>query len=431
MAETRPVYLLPGLRSPFTRMDRELSRYDAMRLSIPVVQQTVAGPRGTGLDRSGDVDMFVWGAVVPNIEISNWAREIWLDSGLDPHVPAWSVVQQCATSLAAATQAAAAIRVGRGELALCGGVDSMSDTPIGLSKGLSRALRRAGSARGAGAVFGHLRAIRPGDVRLAVPAVKERATGKSMGEHCEEMAKRWRIEREEQDRYSVASHRKAVAAGAEGFFRPLLVAPGTFPVDADTLPRADTSFEALSALRPVFDRQSGTLTAGNSSPLTDGAASCWVTGEAGLGRLPDSLPRVRLLDWEQAAIDPHREGLLIAPAIAIPRLLRRNGLSYGQIDLWEIHEAFAAQVLCTIAALEDQEWLAEHAKVTGSLGPFPRDRVNPNGGSIPIGHPFGATGARILSQCAIELAGRSAGTKAVVSVCAAGGLGHVALLEAL
>ncbi len=431
MPDTRPVYLLPGLRSPFTRMDRELSRFDALRLSIPVVQQTVAGPRGTGLDRSGQVDMVVWGAVVPNIGISNWAREVWLDGGLDPHVPAWSTVQQCATSLAAATQAAAAIRIGRGDLALCGGVDSMSDTPIGLSKGLSRALRRAGSARGAGAAFRQLRSIRPKDVRLAVPAVEERSTGKSMGEHCEEMAKRWSIAREDQDRYAVDSHRKAVAGMAEGFFRPLLVAPGTFPVDTDTLPRADTSFEALSALRPVFDRQSGTLTAGNSSPLTDGAACCWIASEGGLDRLPDSLPRVRLLDWEQAAIDPRTEGLLIAPAIAIPRLLLRNGLSYESIDLWEIHEAFAAQVLCTIAALESPEWLADHGQITESPGAFPRDRVNPNGGSIAIGHPFGATGARVLSQCAVELAGRPAGTRAVVSVCAAGGLGHVALLEAV
>ena len=431
MPETRPVYLLPGLRSPFTRIDRELSGFDALKLSIPVVQQTVAGPRGTGLDRSGDVDMVVWGAVVPNIGISNWAREVWLDAGLDPHVPAWSTVQQCATSLAAATQAATAIRFGQGELALCGGVDSMSDTPIGLSQGLSRALRRAGSARGAGAAFRQLRRIRPKDVRLAVPAVKERSTGKSMGEHCEEMAKRWSISREEQDRYAVDSHRKAVAGGADGFFRSLLVAPGTFPVDADTMPRADTSFEALSALRPVFDRQSGTLTAGNSSPLTDGAACCWIAGEGGLDRLPGSLPRVRLLDWEQAAIDPRTQGLLIAPAIAIPRLLARNGLSYSQIELWEIHEAFAAQVLCTIEALENVDWLAEHAGVTENPGEFPRDRVNPNGGSIPIGHPFGATGARILSQCAAELAGRPAGTRAVVSVCAAGGLGHVALLEAV
>ncbi len=428
MSDSRPVYLLPGLRSPFTRIDRELARFNALKLSVPVLQQTVAGPKGTGVERSGEVDMVLWGAVIPNLRVSNWARDAWLDAGLDPHVPAQSVVQQCATSLAAATQAAASIRVGQAELAVCGGVDSMSNTPIGLSEGLSRTIRRAGSARGAAAVFRQLRSVRPGDVRLAIPAVKERATGKSMGEHCELMAREWKIPRQDQDRFAVASHRNAVEAAGRGFFRPLLVSPGTFGVDGDTLPRPDTSVEALSVLRPVFDRTQGTLTAGNSSALTDGAASCWVAGPAGVGRLPSSLPRVRLLDWEQAAIDPYREGLLIAPAIAVPRLLERHGLRYEDIDLWEIHEAFAAQVLCTIEALEDRNWVRVNSGVEVNLGEFPRDRVNPNGGSIAIGHPFGATGARILSQCAAELSGRPVGSRAVVSVCAAGGLGHVALL---
>jgi acetyl-CoA C-acetyltransferase len=431
MSDSRPVFLLPGLRSPFTRIDRELARYDALRLSVPVLQQTVAGPKGTGVERSGEVDMVLWGAVIPSLRVSNWAREVWLDAGLDPHVPAQSVVQQCATSLAAVTQAAASIQTGHGELAVCGGVDSMSNTQIGLSEGLSRAIRRAGSARGTAAVLRQIRAVRRKDVRLSVPAVKERATGKSMGEHCEEMAKEWQIPRADQDRFAVASHRNSVEAEKRGFFRPLLVSPGTFGVDADTLPRTDTSVEALSALRPVFDRNSGTLTAGNSSPLTDGAAACWVAGAEGLGRLPESLPRVRLLDWEQAAIDPHREGLLIAPAIAIPRLLDRHDLRYGDIHLWEIHEAFAAQVLCTIEALENRQWIRDNSGVEADLGELPRDRINPNGGSIAVGHPFGATGARILSQCAAELSGRPAGSRAVVSVCAAGGLGHVALLESV
>ena len=431
MPDSRPVYLLPGLRSPFTRMDRELSRFDALKLSVPVLQQTVAGRKGTGVERSGEVDLVLWGAVIPNLGVSNWAREVWLDAGLDPHVPAQSVVQQCATSLAAATQAAASIRTGHGELALCGGVDSMSNTQIGLSDGLSRAIRRAGSARGAAAMARQIRSVRMKDVRLAIPAVKERATGKSMGEHCEEMAQEWAIPRAEQDRFAIASHRNAVKAADRGFFRPLLVSPGTFGVDTDTLPRFDTSEQALSALRPVFDRNRGTLTAGNSSPLTDGAAACWVAGRVGLSRLPESVPRVRLLDWEQAAIDPHREGLLIAPAIAIPRLLDRHGLRYADIELWEIHEAFAAQVLCTIRALESAQWVRDHSGVTADMGKFPLDRINPNGGSLAIGHPFGATGARILSQCAAELSARPTGSRAVVSVCAAGGLGHVALLESI
>lgn len=430
MTDSRSVYLLPGLRSPFAKIDRELSRLDALRLSVPVVQQTVAGSRGTGLVGSGGVDLFAWGAVIPSLSVANWAREVWLDAGLDPHVPAYAIVEQCATSLAAATLAAAQIRTGHADLALCGGVESMSSTQVGLSRGLSRAIRRAASSKGPGAAFRQVRKLRLRDVRLSVPAVKERTTGKSMGEHAEETAKEWEIPREAQDALSAASHRRAVEAQERGFFRSLLVSPGTFPADADTIPRPDTSVESLASLRPVFDRANGTLTAGNSSPLTDGAASCWVAGPTGLSRLPADLPRVRLLDWERAAIDPNRDGLLMAPALAVPRLLARAGLRYENVDLWEIHEAFAAQVLCTLEAFETPSWVRERAGVDADLGPFPRDRVNPNGGSLALGHPFGATGARILSQAVAELAGRPAGTKAVVSVCAAGGLGHVALLEA-
>jgi acetyl-CoA C-acetyltransferase len=430
MSDTRPVFLLPGLRSPFAKIDRQLGGLDALRLSVPVVQQTVAGARGPGLVGSGTVDLVLWGAVIPDLTVANWAREVWLDAGLDPHVPAQTVVEQCATSLAAATQAAAQVRTGHAELALCGGVESMSSTRVGLSRGLSRAIRRAAAAGGAGAALRQLRKLRMGDIRLAVPAVKERTTGKSMGQHAEEMAKEWGVSRADQDELAAASHHRAADAAARGFFRPLLVAPGTFPADVDTIPRPDTSVASLAGLRPVFDRERGTLTAGNSSPLTDGAAACWVAGEEGLSRLPDELPRVRLVDWERAAIDPKREGLLMAPALAVPRLLVRHGLRYEDVELWEIHEAFAAQVLCTLAALEAPDWLRERAGVETDLGPFPRERVNPNGGSLALGHPFGATGARILSQAVAELAARPSGTKAVVSVCAAGGLGHVALLEA-
>ena len=251
-----------------------------------------------------------------------------------------------------------------------------------------------------------------------------------MGQHAEEMAREWGIPREAQDGFALASHEGATRDDGT-FFRPLLVTPGTFSVDRDTLPRADTSLEKLAGLRPAFSRSSGTLTAGNSSPLTDGAAACWVASENGLSTLPDALPRARLVDWAQAAIDPEREGLLIAPAIAIADLLHRHGLSLDDIGLWEIHEAFAAQVLCTVAALGSREWLAARSPVKDGLGTFPRERINPNGGSVALGHPFGATGARILSQAVLELAERPAGTRAIVSVCAAGGLGHVALLEAV
>lgn len=431
MSSHAEVFVLPALRSPFCRMDRELARHDPLELSTPVVQQSVIGSRGLGPGRAGAVDLFVWGAVVPSLTVGNWAREVWLEAGLDPHVPSVTIAQQCATSLAAATYAAAQIRSGRGHLALCGGVDSMSSAPIGLSTELSGALRRTSSAAGPRQMLRELRRVRARDLRLSAPAVKERTTGRSMGQHAEITARAWDISREAQDELALRSQRDAVRAAGEGFFRPLLVAPGTYRVDADTLPRPDTTAEALARLRPAFDRESGTLTAGNSSPLTDGAASTWIADAVGVERLPDSLPRVRLLDWEQAAVDIEAEGLLMAPALAVPRLLARHGLRYADVALWEIHEAFAAQVLSTVAAFEDDAWLRDRAGVTPDLGDFPADRINPNGGSIALGHPFGATGSRILSQAAAELAATPAGTLAVVCICAAGGLGHVAMLQAI
>jgi acetyl-CoA C-acetyltransferase len=189
--------------------------------------------------------------------------------------------------------------------------------------------------------------------------------------------------------------------------------------------------EKLAKLKPVFDRTSGqgTLTAGNSSPLTDGAAAVWVASDEGLSRLPATMPRVRLVDFEVAAVDILREGLLMAPVSAIPRLLARRGLKFNDIDLWEIHEAFSGQVLCHIKGLEDEDFVLEKAGVEHNFGSFPRERMNPNGGSVALGHPFGATGARILSQAIKELATMPKGSRAIVSICADGGQGTVSLLE--
>jgi acetyl-CoA C-acetyltransferase len=431
MSTPSELFVLPSLRSPFVKMDRELGGLDALQLSVPVVQQSVIGRGGPGPRSASMVDLFVWGAVIPNLTLSNWGREVWLETGLDPHVAAVTVVQQCGTSLAGATHAAGQILAGSVHLALCGGVDSMSGAQIGLTPELSGAMRKTAAASGLGAILSQVAQIRMKHIRLAIPAVRERTTGRSMGQHAEVTAREWNIRREEQDELAAASHGNAIRAREEGFYRRLLVSPGTFPVDADTLPRLDSTVETLGRLKPAFDREEGTLTAGNSSALTDGAASVWVADSEGLGRLPEATPMVRLLDWEQAAVDIQAEGLLMAPALAIPRLLARHDLGYGDIALWEIHEAFAAQVLSTIAALEERDWVRDRAGVTAEFGPFPRDRVNPNGGSIALGHPFGATGARILSQAASELAAMPRGSKAVVSICAAGGLGHVALLEAV
>jgi len=431
MPTSSEVFVLPALRSPFTKMDRELGELDALQLSVPTLQQSVVGRHGPGPGCDAAVDLVVWGAVIPSLAVSNWAREVWLDSGLDPHVSAVTLIQQCGTSLAGATYAAGQILAGRAHLALCGGVDSMSSAPVGLGRELGRALRRTGAARGIGGMVAELRRLRLKDVRLAIPAVAERTTGLSMGQHAEATARLWGVSRADQDALAAASHANAIRAREEGFYRQLLVSPGTFPVDADTLPRPDSTLENLGRLKPAFDREAGTITAGSSSSLTDGAACAWLADAEGIGRLPDGLPAVRLLDWEQAGVDIEAEGLLMAPALAVPRLLARHGLGYDDVALWEVHEAFAAQVLCTLAALEDDDWLRDRAGILEHPGRFPRGRMNPNGGSIALGHPFGATGARILSQAALELAALSAGSKGVVSICAAGGLGHVALLESV
>jgi acetyl-CoA C-acetyltransferase len=262
-----------------------------------------------------------------------------------------------------------------------------------------------------------------------VPEVKNRVTGRSMGEHTEDMAKTWNVTRLEQDALALQSHQAAVAAQDRGFFADLIV-----PLDGisgDHFPRRDTSMEKLAKLRPAFDRTSGkgSITAGNSSPLTDGAAAIWVATEAGLSRLSGDVPRVRLVDFEMAAVDIFTEGLLMAPVSAIPRLLARNSLTFNDIALWEIHEAFSAQVLCHIKGLEDKDFVRAKAGVEHTFGSFPRDRMNPNGGSVALGHPFAATGARILSQAVKELASMPKGARAIVSICADGGLGTVALLE--
>jgi acetyl-CoA C-acetyltransferase len=418
---SRPAWLVPGLRTPFARVDGGLAALDAVAMSVPVAQAMAA--QLAGGDRP---DLLAWGTVASNLGWSNIAREVVLEAGLPGATPAFTTVLACSTSMLAAFECAAMLG-GSHQLAVAGGVESMSRVQIGLSQGLSDWLRRLTQARTFGERIDRFFAIRAADVKLHVPSVRNRATGRSMGEHCEEMAKAWKIPREAQDRLAYDSHARAVKAMASGFFDDLVVAAGE--AARDGIPRADTTPEKLARLKPAFDRETGTITAGNASPLTDGAAALWVATEAGLARLPAGRARARLVDWEIAAVDLSTEGLLMAPAYAIPRLLARQGLALGDVDLWEIHEAFAAQVLCNVAALEDEAFVREKAGVAAGLGRFPWDRLNPNGGSVAIGHPFGATGARILSQAVKELAAMGPGKRAVVSICADGGLGTVALLS--
>ncbi len=417
---SRPeIWLAAGLRTPFLRVDGPFADRDVLALSVPVVQATAR-------QATGPIDFTVWGSVALNLAYSNLGREVWLEAGLEPHVPSFTTIMQCSTSMAGAFEAAGLLARGGHALALVGGVESMSRLQIGLGQNLSDGLRRLGQGRGLKRKLEIVRGLRPKDLRLYFPEVKNRVTGKSMGEHCEEMAREWRIGRLEQDEFALESHRKAVAARDRGSFDDLVPVDG---LSRDGFPRPDTSMEKLAALKPAFDRDHGTITAGNSSPLTDGAAAVWVATDEGLARLPATVPRARLVDFEIAAVDVFHEGLLMAPVPAIARLLSRQGLTFRDIALWEIHEAFSAQVLCNIKGLENQAYVREKAGVEHTFGSFPRDRVNPNGGSVALGHPFGATGARILSQAVKELSTMPGGSRAIVSICADGGEGTVALLE--
>src|SRR5271155_4520501 len=328
------VWLAAGVRTPFVAVDGPLAKRDSLTLSVPVVQAMAS-------QASGAIDFGVWGAAVLNLAYNNLAREIWLESKLDPHVPTFTTIMQCSTSMAGVFEAAGMLGQRRAALALVGGVESMSRVQIGLGQNLSVWLRRMFQARSAAERLRILRRLRPSDIRLFVPEVKNRFTGRSMGEHTEDMAKEWDIGRNEQDELALEGHQRAIAAQDRGFFVDLIVALDG--VDKDHFPRRDTSVEKLGKLKPVFDRSSGrgTLTAGNSSPLTDGAAAIWVGTDGGIGRLPAKLPRARLVDFEMAAVDIFTEGLLMAPVSAIPRLLARHGLKYDDITLWEIHEAFA------------------------------------------------------------------------------------------
>lgn len=412
------VFVAAGLRTPFGRGGGALANYDAVGLSVPVVQ-AMAG--------HAEPDLVVWGSVIPNLGWSNIAREVWLDAKLNPNVPAFSVVLACSTSMTAAFAAAGMLGAGV-DLTMVGGAEVMSRPPIALTSEASKRLTD---------LFGHdpakalaaLKALEPNDYVLPIKGWANRITGRTMGDHMEETAKEWHITRAAQDAWALESHKRAVAGWSNGFFDDLVIKLPELERDAN--PRADTSAEKLAALKPAFDKASGegTITAGNSSPITDGAAGCWIANEAGLARLPANTAYLRLVDYEIAAVDHHTEGLLMAPSYAIPRLLARHSLRFEDIDLWEIHEAFAAQVLANVGAIERNEWIRSKVGIEADFGTFLWDRVNPNGGSVAIGHPFGATGARDLSQAVKELWSRPVGSRAIISVCADGGQGTVALLE--
>lgn len=412
------IYLVPGLRTPFVKAGGVYAKHSSIDLSVPLVREMAGRARP---------DFVVWGQVITHPDVSNIAREVVLDAGVDPTIPAFSTTLACSTSFMAAIEAGAMLGRGGAHLALVGGSESMSHVPIALKQRVADELMFL-FAKDRAAAAERLARIGAGDFNLPARGWANRKSGRSMGEHTEDTVKRFAISREDQDAQALASHQGAIRGWDEGFFADLVL-----PFDgvaADNLPRRDTSPEKLAGLKPAFDSAHGTITAGNASPLTDGAAALWVADREGLARL-GAEPTVRLVDWELAAIDylDGDEGMLMAPARAIPRLLARHGLRFADIASWNVHEAFAAQVVANLRLAADASYRKERAAVDVDLGEFPWQHVNPHGGSIALGHPFAATGARVLSQAAKELAALPSGSRGIVSLCADGGSGTVGLLE--
>jgi acetyl-CoA C-acetyltransferase/acetyl-CoA acyltransferase len=412
------VYLVPGVRTPFVKAGGAFASHNALALSVPLAQ---------AMNAKAPPDFLIWGQVIPDATISNIARELIFEAKLSPNIPAFSTVLACSTSFIGTIQACGMVGRGGFHLALVGGAETMSHVPLALRPQFADSIFGQFAKNPAGALK-TLSHVTPQDFDLPIHGWANRQSGRSMGEHTEDTAKHFQIPRADQDKRALLSHQHAIAGQDAGFFKDLVIAFDG--VGHDTIPRRDTSFERLSSLPAVFDRTSGqgTLTAGNSSPNTDGAASIWVADEEGLARLGNP-PAVRFVDWQVEAMDFHEEGILMAPGRAIPKLLARQELRFDDIALWNIHEAFAAQVLANVKAASDPAYRREKAGVDFDLGEFSWERVNPHGGSLAIGHPFAATGARILSQAAKELSAMASGSYAVVSVCADGGQGTVALLQ--
>ncbi|MBR9805229.1 acetyl-CoA C-acetyltransferase, partial [bacterium] len=357
----------------------------------------------------------------------NLTRECVLGSKLAPETPAYDIQQACGTGLEAAILVANKIALGQIDCGIAGGVDTTSDAPIAISSGLRRALMNANAARDNGSKIKALLSIRPKDLKPAIPKNGEPRTGMSMGEHMQITANQWGITREAQDELTVNSHLNLARAYEEGFFDDMI---SPFKgLERDNNLRPTSSIEALAKLKPVFDRKNGTMTAGNSTPLTDGASVVLLASEewAKANNLP-VLAYLRL--GEVAAVDfvEKKEGLLMAPAYALPRLLKKADVSLQDFDFYEFHEAFASQVLCTLAALNDDKFCRDKAGVDGALGEIDRSKLNVNGSSLATGHPFAATGGRILVSLAKMINQKGSG-RGLISICAAGGQGVTAIVE--
>lgn len=426
MREPRTVAILGGNRVPFARANSayaEASNADLLGAALDglVARFGLAG------ERLGEV---VAGAVLKHARDWNLTRECVLGSTLDPATPAYDLQQACGTGLEAVITVANKIALGQIEVGIAGGVDSASDPPMEVNDQLRRTLVRMASARSLRDRLRHAGRLRPTQpFRPELPRNAEPRTGLSMGEHTAATARAWGISREAQDELALASHRRLAAAYERGFFDDLITP--YLGLTRDEQLRPDTSLEKLAALPTVFGNAEGdaTLTAGNSSPLSDGAAVVLLASEE-WARERNLPVLARFVDAQTAAVDftTGDEGLLMAPAYAVPRLLDRVGLTLADFDFYELHEAFAAQVLATLAAWESPEFCRERLGRDQPLGRIDRDRLNVTGSSLAVGHPFAATGGRIVATLAKLLAERGQG-RGLISICAAGGQGVAAILE--
>ncbi len=418
----RPVCVIGGIRLPFCRVGTQYSDLGAQELVTENLKELVS-KYGLAGERLGEVAL---GTVFYPPSTWNFARDVVLNTALAPETPGVFVQRACATSLDAGIDVAHKIASGQIEVGIAGGSESMSNVNLFLSQDFSRRFVGMSRAKTWKDKLSTWKGVSLGEMKPQAPAAVEPTTHLSMGEHCELMAKTWKIAREEQDQLALVSHQNGVKAYERGFYKDLI--QSFRGIDRDNNLRADTSMEKMAKLKPAFDRTgAGTLTAGNSSPLTDGAATVLLASES-WAKSRGVTPLAYLRAAETAAIDLKTEGLLMAPAYAASRLLDKLGMPLQSFNFYEIHEAFAAQVLCTLKAWESSEFCKDRLGKKDPLGSIDRAKLNVAGGSVALGHPFGATGARIIATLAALLNEKGSG-KGLISICTGGGMGTVAVME--
>lgn len=423
MKPLRKVAIISGSRTAFTKSFAQYNKVSNSELLTHVFKDLITKTKLQNVF-IGDAAA---GAVMKNAEDWNLTRECLLKAGIHPHTPGYDVQRACGTGLETASQIALKIATGQIESGIAGGTDTNSDIAGTLPKEFTHVMMDLQKAKSIPEKLSFLSKFKLAFIKPQFPMVKEPQTGLSMGEHCELMVKEWNVSREEQDLLAFESHQKAAKAYSEGFYDDLLTEFKGLKKDA--LVRADTSLEKLKTLKPAFDKSAkGTLTAGNSTALTDGASAVLLASEdfAKTHNLP---VLAYFIDCEYSAVDFVKgEGLLMAPAFAVSELLKRNNLTFADFDFFEIHEAFAGQVLCTMKAWESAEFCKTILNRTSPLGLIPREKLNVKGGSLALGHPFAATGGRIISSLAKIINQKGSG-RGLISICTAGGMGIAAIIE--